>query len=177
MRETTRITSLWGTCVLATLLIAGFMENRFSKRTVVKTGAWACLAGFILITLSGFVLSQVVFYSGVVLLGLGTGLSTVSNLSLMLDMTTPDKVGLFIGAWGMANAGSRLLGTVLGGVIRDIITQVMNNPISGYVAVFMIESAMLAISLLILRQVNVQEFQRQVEKTSLIERAAIALDN
>ncbi len=177
VRETTRITSLWGTCVLATLLIAGFMENRFSKRTVVKTGAWACLAGFILITLSGFVLSQVVFYSGVVLLGLGTGLSTVSNLSLMLDMTTPDKVGLFIGAWGMANAGSRLLGTVLGGVIRDIITQVMNNPISGYVAVFMIESAMLAISLLILRQVNVQEFQRQVEKTSLIERAAIALDN
>ncbi len=177
VRETTRITSLWGTCVLATLLIAGFMENRFSKRTVVKTGAWACLAGFILITLSGFVLSQVVFYSGVVLLGLGTGLSTVSNLSLMLDMTTPDKVGLFIGAWGMANAGSRLLGTVLGGVIRDIITQMLQNPISGYVAVFMIESAMLAISLLILRQVNVQEFQRQVEKTSLIERAAIALDN
>lgn len=176
VRETTRITSLWGSCVLVALGLAGYLENRLSKRAVVKSGAWISLAGFILITASGFWLSQGVFYSGVVLLGIGTGLATVSNLALMLDMTTADKVGLFIGAWGMANAGSRLLGTILGGAIRDIITQIAQNPLTGYVVVFAIEAAMLGVSLLILRQVNVQEFQQQVEKTSLVERAAIAAD-
>ncbi len=176
VQETTRITSIWGSCVLAALLLAGFLENRLPKRVVVKAGAWISLAGFILITASGFLLSQAVFYSGVVLLGVGTGLATVSNLSLMLDMTTADKVGLFIGAWGMANAGSRLLGTIIGGAIRDIITQIAQNPITGYVVVFAIEAAMLALSLLILRKVNVEEFQQQVEKTSLVERAAVAFE-
>jgi BCD family chlorophyll transporter-like MFS transporter len=176
VRDTTRITAIWGTCVLVALLVAGFLENRFSKILVVKLGAWTALVGFLTITLSGIVYDLQIFYAGVVLLGIGTGLSTVSNLSLMFDMTTATQVGLFIGAWGMSNAMSRLLGTVLSGAVRDLLTQILQNPVTAYIVVFIIEAMMLAVSLIILRGIDVREFRQQAEKTSLVERAAIATD-
>jgi BCD family chlorophyll transporter-like MFS transporter len=100
---TTRITSIWGVCVLVTLVAANWLERRLEKRSVARIGALGGIAGFLLIAVSGFFGATGVFYVGVVLLGLGTGLSTVSNLSLMLDMTTA-KVGLYIGAWGLAES-------------------------------------------------------------------------
>jgi BCD family chlorophyll transporter-like MFS transporter len=176
VQATTRITSLWGGCVLLALLVAGVLESRLGKCTVARWGALGALVGFVLIVVSGIVLSQGVFYLGVVFLGIGTGLSTVSNLSLMLDMTTTENVGLFIGAWGMANAASRLLGTVLGGAVRDLVTQAVQNPLAGYLAVFTIEAGMLAASIVLLSRINVSAFHQKAETYSVVERAAIASD-
>jgi len=174
VQQTTRITSIWGMCVLVALVVAGALEGRVRKRTVAAAGGWGVLLGFIMILSSGMMISKGVFYSGVMFLGLGTGLATVANLSLMLDMTTAANVGLFIGAWGMANAVSRLAGTVLGGVVRDLVTQVVQSPVTGYVVVFGIEALMIAVSLVMLRRIDVSEFQREVELPSVVERAAIA---
>jgi len=174
VQATTRITSLWGGCVLLALLLAGFLEGRLGKRVVARWGALSALLGFALIVVSGITLSQGVFYLGVVLLGVGTGLSTVSNLSLMLDMTTAENVGLFMGAWGMSNAVSRLLGTVLGGVVRDGVNQVAGNPLVGYISVFAIEAGLLAVSLLLLRRIDVSAFQKKAASISVVERAAMA---
>lgn len=177
VKETTRITSIWGVCALAAMLIAGVLEGRVNKRTVAKVGGWTAFLGFVLIPTSGLVVSSPVFYLGVIMLGVGTGLSTVSNLSLMLDMTIAANVGLFIGAWGMANALSRLLGNVLGGVVRDVVTQATQIAVLGYVVVFGIEALMLLISLFMLGRINVDAFQKRAhEEPSLAERVAIAGD-
>lgn len=176
VRETTRITSIWGTCVLVALLFAAVLEGRVSKKTIAVWGALIGLVGFVLIAASGFTFSTSVFYSGVVLLGLGTGLSTVSNLSLMLDMTTAESVGLFIGAWGMSNALSRLTGSLLAGAVRDIATQILQSPVLGYVTVFGIQAGMLVVSLILLRKIDAGAFRRQVKQPGIVERAAIAQD-
>jgi BCD family chlorophyll transporter-like MFS transporter len=96
-------------------------------------------------------------------LGTGTGLSTVSNLSLMLDMTTAAKVGLFIGAWGMANAASRLIGALLSSAVRDILTQLLANPVHAYVFVFSALALLLFISLILLRRIDVAAFREEAE--------------
>jgi BCD family chlorophyll transporter-like MFS transporter len=177
VQQTTRITSIWGVCVLAALLVAGALEGRLSKRSVATVGGWGALIGFVLIALSGVLTNSSVFYSGIVLLGIGTGLSTVSNLSLMMDMTTTGKVGLFIGAWGMANALSRLLGSVLGGAVRDLVARLTQQPVISYVVVFGIMALIMLISLIMLRRINVKAFQQQAEAgPSLVERAAMAGD-
>ena len=174
VRETTRITSIWGTCVLIALAVAGLLEGRVRKRSVAMWGGWTALAGFVVITLSGLLSSLSVFYSGIVLLGIGTGLATVSNLSLMLDMTTAGSVGLFIGAWGMANAFSRLIGSVLGGALRDGVTQLVQDPIWGYLTVFLVEALFLLASLWLLRRIDVGAFrQKAYQQMSVLERAAI----
>ena len=173
VRTTTRITSIWGVCVLAALVVAGALERKVEKKAVARWGGLIALIGFILIAGSGLLHSQSVFWVGVILLGGGTGLSTVSNLSLMLDMTTPNNVGLFIGAWGMANAISRLLGFTLSGAVRDIITHLTQSTVTGYVVVFSILALLLLISLLMLRRINVSAFQKRAHQMGIVERAAL----
>lgn len=168
---TTRITSIWGGCVLVTLLVAGWLERRIDKRHVASLGAWMAIAGFAAISLGGVIVQVSVFYLGVVLLGLGTGFATVSNLSLMLDMTTA-RVGLYMGAWGIADALARLLGAVMSGVVRDLVTQFSHHAAVGYITVFIIEAVLLGISLVMLNRIDIRKFREQSE-LNLTERAAL----
>ena len=167
---TTGITSIWGTCVLVMLLVATWLERPLGKKRVAQIGAITAVLGFVLIAGSGLVTSTVGFYAGVVLLGLGTGLATVSNLSLMLDMTT-SRVGLYIGAWGIADALARLVGTVTGGVVRDFIGGLTASKVNGYLVVFFIEAGLLLISLWMLRRVDVGAFKETSRDLSVGERA------
>ncbi len=174
--QTTRITSIWGTFVLAAILAAGTLEGRAAKKTVAQVGNLGALAGFAAIIVSGFVHSTSVFYAGVTLLGLGTGFSTVANLSLMFDLTAPGMVGLYIGAWGFSNALSRLLGTLLAGILRDVVTQITGWALGGYLAVFLIEAFMLAIAAVMLYRIDVNQFRKGVEQPSFVEKVALAVD-
>lgn len=174
---TTRITSIWGTSMLLTLVLAGALQHRFSKKGVAGVGAWIALAGFLLIGASGLLVSIPVFYIGVVLLGLGTGLSTVSNLSLMLDMTTAENVGLFIGAWGMANAISRLIGQLMSGLVRDAFSALFTGPVLAYVVVFALEAGFLAVSLFMLRRIDVSVFRQEGStRQGLVDSAAMMFE-
>ncbi len=174
IEQTTRFTSIWGTFTLVALLLAAVLERRTSKRKIAAWGGWIAFLGFVLIALSGIITNTSVFYTGMVFLGFGTGLATVSNLSLMLDMTTAGKVGLFIGAWGMSNAISRLSGSVISGVMRDTLTRVLPDPTTAYVVVFGLMAALLLISLIMLRRIDVTAFRQQAEQIPPMERAALA---
>jgi BCD family chlorophyll transporter-like MFS transporter len=176
VRETTRITSVWGTFVLIAIVIAGALEGRVHKRTVAQFGNTGALLGFIVIVFSGILLNPNVFYAGVVLLGFGTGLATVSNLSLMFDLTVPGMVGLYIGAWGFSNALSRLTGSVLGGAVRDVVTQVTRDALSGYLVVFGIEAMMLVVATVMLYRIDVKAFKRQANEPSFADKVALATE-
>jgi BCD family chlorophyll transporter-like MFS transporter len=177
VRETTRLTSIWGTCMLICLVVAGVLENRVGKLVIAQIGAWGAAAAFVTLIVSGVMQNTLVFYGGLVALGLATGLATVSNLSLMLDMTRPGQIGLFIGAWGTANAFSRLLGNVLSGALRDVVNYVARNEAAGYLVVFGLLALMLVASLILLRRIDVRQFRARAaeqEGPSAVERAAIA---
>jgi BCD family chlorophyll transporter-like MFS transporter len=174
VQQTTRITSMWGTFVLIAILIAGALEGRVSKRLVAQIGNLGALAGFLVIVASGFLIDKNVFYTGVTLLGFGTGLSTVANLSLMFDLTAPGMVGLYIGAWGFSNALSRLTGSLLGGVVRDVVTRFSGQPLSGYIVVFAIEAGMLVIAAFLLARIDISAFRKQVDEPSFAEKVALA---
>jgi BCD family chlorophyll transporter-like MFS transporter len=150
------------------------LEVNISKRSLARLGGLSALEAFGGIIISGMILSEALFYSGVVLLGLATGVSTVSNLSLMLDMTIEGRVGMFMGAWGTADAFARLTGSVTSGVVRDVVSQMAANPVSGYLVVFAIEAVMLVISLVLLGRIDVGLFRQEASSLSVVERAAIA---
>jgi len=174
--ETTRITSLWGTFVLVAIIIAGALEGRVSKRIVAQAGNLGALGGFVVIVLSGFFHNLSVFYTGVTLLGVGTGLSTVANLSLMFDLTVAGNVGLYIGAWGFSNAMSRLTGSLLGGIVRDGVTQVTGQALSGYLVVFAIEAIMLGVAAVMLSRIDVSAFKQKATEPSFTEKVALAAE-
>ncbi len=174
--QTTRITSIWGTFVLVAIILAGLLEGRVAKKIVAQFGNLGALAGFVAIVASGFARSTSIFYTGVTLLGIGTGFSTVANLALMFDCTVPGMVGLYIGAWGFSNALSRLTGSILGGVVRDVVTQVTGVALSGYLVVFSIEALMLLAAAIMLIGIDVSKFRKDVQEPSFAEKVAIASD-
>jgi len=98
----------------------------------------------------------------------------VANLSLMFDLTAPGMVGLYIGAWGFSNALSRLVGSALGGILRDIINQFAGSALSGYIVVFGIEALMLLAAAFMLVRIDVRKFHGETQEPSFIEKAALA---
>jgi BCD family chlorophyll transporter-like MFS transporter len=172
VQTTTRITSIWGACFLVAMLIAGSLEGKVPKQILARIGGWNAFTGFSLIIISGITPISPIFYSGLVVLGIGTGLSTVSNLSLMLDMTSPGKVGLYVGIWGMANAISRLIGYMISGALRDTLNRYLQDPVMGYVAVFLMMAVLLLISLGLLGRIDVGVFKKQAgQQASALETA------
>ena len=92
----------------------------------------------------------------------------------MLDMTTA-QVGLFIGAWGVANALSRLIGTLTAGVFRDLLTLATGNSVMGYILVFLTQVVFLGVSLAMLNRIDVHRFREQT-RPDLAERAVLMND-
>ncbi|MEM8531955.1 MAG: BCD family MFS transporter [Chloroflexota bacterium] len=169
-QETTFLTAIWGSATLIALLFYGFLLSRWldKKRGAMLGGAIA-IVGLILIVISGVFTNPFLFIPGISALGFGTGIATSTNLGLMLDMTTPEQAGLFIGAWGLADALARGTGTLLGGVMRDVVTYLTNSVNTGYVSVFFVQALMLVVSLIMLRYINVTAFRdNQPSLTDLV---------
>jgi MFS transporter, BCD family, chlorophyll transporter len=175
VRETTQLTATWGGATLLSLLLYGLLLNRWvSKRAGALGGGIVAALGLLLIATSGISGVQALFIPGVFALGFGTGIATSTNLGLMLDMTTPEQVGLFIGAWGVADALARGVGTLLGGVTRDIIGAATGSLTAGYVSVFLIEALLLGASLVLLGRINVSAFRQR--QPTLVELVALTGD-
>ncbi|MHB8777506.1 MAG: BCD family MFS transporter [Anaerolineales bacterium] len=174
VEATTRIVSISGVFTLIAFIVAGLLEGRVPKKTVAQTGNIGALVGFLLIVVSGLMHNLNVFYAGIMLLGFGTGFSTIANLSLMFDLTVAGKVGLYIGAWGFSNGMSRLTGLLLAGVVADVATQVTGQALSGYLIVFGIEALMLFTAALLLTRIDVATFKQHVNEPSFTEKIALA---
>lgn len=175
VRETTQLTAIWGGATLAALLLHGLVLSRFvSKKRGAFIGGSIAASGLLLIAVSGIFHTAILFLVGIAVLGFGTGIATSTNLALMLDMTTPEQVGLFIGAWGVADAMARGAGNLLGGVVRDVVEHTVGSASGGYITVFLIEAAMLGAALLLLRRIDVTAFRN--EQPSLTQLVALAND-
>ena len=174
--ETSRIVSYSQTLTLVAFFVAGFMERRVAKKKIAQMGNIFAILGFLLIVASGLTHSLNIFYIGIMMLGFGTGIATVANLSLMYNLTVREEVGLYIGAWGFSNGLSRLVGLLMAGVVADIATKFPGNAMNGYLIVFGLEALMLFIAAIMLSRINVQEFQKKVKEPSFAEKVAMVAD-
>jgi BCD family chlorophyll transporter-like MFS transporter len=102
--NTTRYTSIWGVALLVGLLVTNRLTLWYWLKRAAQVGATFAALGLLGIVMAG-VLHQVgLLLPSLVLFGFDQGISTAANLALMLDMTIAGQVGLFIGAWGVADA-------------------------------------------------------------------------
>lgn len=175
VQQTTQLTALWGGTTLLALLLYGFGLSRWmTKKSGATFGGVIATVGLVLIGLSGSLHAAALFRPGIAILGFGTGIATTTNLALMLDMTTTEQAGLFIGAWGVADALSRGLGMMLGGTVRDLVAWSTGSMSLGYITVFFIEASFLLIALVLLRQIDVSHFHSRQPR--LVELAALSAD-
>jgi BCD family chlorophyll transporter-like MFS transporter len=100
--------------------------------------------------------------------GIASGMITAGATSLMLDLTAAETAGPFIGAWGLAQSIARGLSTVLGGFVLNIGKILFTSPVFAYSTVFVLQALGLILAIVILRRVNVQEFQERANNAIAI---------
>jgi BCD family chlorophyll transporter-like MFS transporter len=180
LAQTSRIVSISSSFTLIAFIVAAvlewLLEGRGKKKYIAQSGNLGALFGFIIIVISGLSGSRSAFYTGITLLGFGTGISTIANLSLMFDLTVPEKVGLYIGAWGFSNGLSRLVGLLMAGVVADLATKLTGNALSGYLVVFGIEALMIFAAAIMLSRIDVSAFQKKAHEPSFTEKVALAAE-
>lgn len=164
--QTTRLNAFSGMGTLIGIASTGFLVvPRLGKQKTAKygcIGAGVCSGLFIM---AGFVGQPGMLMGVLVLFGLLSGILTAGVLSLMLDLTAAETAGTFIGAWGLAQAIARGISTVLGGGILDIGRILFTEPVLAYGTVFATQAVGMILSIILLNQVNIQEFRDNARAT------------
>lgn len=152
------------------------LERFLSKRRVAQTAAVLGAAAFALLMASSLSASRSVFYSGLVLLGLAIGVSTVTNHSFMLDMTTAVDTGLYIGAWGLSVSMARLFGGVVNGIVRDLVGTATQSAELSFAAVFGLQFLFILGSLVVLAGLPQLALTDTRANEGLVERIAATVE-
>lgn len=163
--QTTELTRIWGTGTMLGIVTLGlFFVNRIGKKRTTYLGCLISALGFVAISLSPAI-SPAAFKGGVFLLGVGNGALTVGTLTIMMDMTTRENAGLFMGLWGMGQALANFVANATGGAIRDVALWISQNHYIGYATAFAIEVIGLVAAIMILRGIDIHEFQTKTQRT------------
>ncbi len=169
--ETTQLNAAFGMGTLLGIIFTGmFVVPRIGKKRTVTIGClWAALC-LLLISLAGLTAAPPVLMTAVFCFGTASGVLTLGAIVLMLDLTVAETAGTFIGAWGLAQAIARGSATVLGGGILDLgkfFLRLFNGAGGGaetqylpaYALVFTMQAFGMVAAVLLLRRVNIKEFQ------------------
>ncbi|NJK59063.1 MAG: BCD family MFS transporter [Oscillatoriales cyanobacterium SM2_1_8] len=162
--ETTRLNAYWGMGVLVGYVVAGFYAiRRFGKQNTTAAGCAAVGVSFLLVGLAGFGANVPLLLTVLVVFGVASGIATAGAINLMLDLTAAETAGTFIGAWGLSQALSRGTATTLGGGLLDLGKRLFAEPALSYALVFGVQALVALVAFLLLRRVNVEEFQQDAQ--------------
>jgi BCD family chlorophyll transporter-like MFS transporter len=170
IRDTTQLNAFWGMGTLLGLLMAGlWIVPRLGKLATARLGCQLIVASLVLLLLCGLQPSVPLLKLVLLLFGLSAGIATNSALCLMLDLTLPQATGTFVGVWGLAQALSRAMGTLIGGGLYDL----GRGPYPPFALVLGVEALVALAALLALERVNVRQFR---EDTDLGLRRILAME-
>lgn len=158
--ETTKLNVPFGMGTLVGIGATGFwVVPRLGKMNTTRLGCMGAAICFGFLILSGFTANTQMLWVSLLLFGLSSGVITAGATSLMLDLTAAETAGTFIGAWGLAQAISRGLSTVLGGAMLNVGKAIFSAPVLAYGTVFATQAVGMVLAIWVLGWVNVKEFQ------------------
>lgn len=166
--ETTRLTAFWGIGVLISMLLSGlFLIKWLGFMRLMRIGMVASalvFAGVIGVGLAG---NPGAFRFLVLVMGLGTGLAGAGMLSGVISFTTNIRAGLLMGVWGMGNLIGKAIGSLMGGVVIDLMRLAFGNAFLAYAALFAIEVILLALALYLTTKLDIESSKARQEAAAV----------
>ena len=107
------------------------------------------------------------------LLGFGSGFFTVGGVALMMDMTSAAHTGLFVGVWTVVQALAKGPASLAGGGLHDLFASFGASSAWAYGLVFAVEGIGLLLAILVLQQVQVEDFRSEVQSFGTLAQDAI----
>jgi BCD family chlorophyll transporter-like MFS transporter len=140
-------------------LAARWLTNGMNPYRIASIALLVGLMAFCFVIFAEPLSSPLMFRSGAALIGFGAGLFSVSTLIIAMQMESLGLTGMAIGAWGAVNTMSSGLAISIGGLIRDLVSELsqkgflgeaLNSPAVGYQVVYHIEIYLLFATLVAL---------------------------
>ncbi|MEP7358600.1 MAG: BCD family MFS transporter [Anaerolineales bacterium] len=173
--QTARFNSYMGTGVILGMLLGGLaLIPRFGKPRITALGCWLMVGAFALLAFASVSLQVHWLSLAITALGFGSGLFTVGGVALMMDMTSTEQTGLFVGAWTLIQALAKGPASIAAGALQTRLVSLGSSPAQAYAGVFIFEAVGVLAAVLILARVGVATFRTEV--TSFGALAAEAMD-
>lgn len=147
-------------------MTGGWLARRLGKKAATGLGAVVSAIAFALLAVASIGSYLPLVKPGIFFMGLGMGIFTVGGLALMMDLTVKEQVGLFMGAWTLAQALANGLASVGGGILHDVGFGLWSSEAGAYALVFLVEAGGLLGIIALLLQVDVTRFRAEVAKLS-----------
>ncbi len=164
MGATTRFNSYWQTATVVTLVAGGIV---WRKRPPEKQGRISSVGllimslGMVMLAAAGITGLRALVEPGLFVFGGGFGIYTFGGLSLMAVMSPDRHAGAYLGLWSISILVFKGLGTLAGGVMRDLFMLRLGlEPGLAYGIVFIFQAAGLALAVLILSRIDILGFAR-----------------
>ncbi len=167
------------TKLTATLAVGGLIGFWLASRVLGRgfdplrmacAGAVVGLPAFIAVIAAAPAYSPVLFALGTLLIGFGAGLFGHGTLTATMNLAPRDQTGLALGAWGAAQASAAGLAIALGGIIRDVVSNLSMNvyfgPATGYICVYALEIVLLLATLICMAPL-LRRRERQVVESNV----------
>ena len=147
-------------------MTGGWLARRLGKKAATGLGAVVSAIAFALLAAASIGSYLPLVKPGIFFMGLGMGIFTVGGLALMMDLTVKEQVGLFMGAWTLAQALANGLASVGGGILHDVGFGLWGSEAGAYALVFLVEAGGLLGIIALLLPVDVTRFRAEVAKLS-----------
>jgi len=147
-------------------MTGGWLVKRLGKKAATGVGAVVSAIAFALLAVASVGSYLPLVRPAIFVTGLGMGVFTVGGLALMMDLTVKEQVGLFMGAWTLAQALANGLASVGGGILHDAGLALLGAEAGAYALVFLVEAGGLLGIIVLLLQVDVAKFRTEVAKLS-----------
>ncbi len=147
-------------------MTGGWLARRLGKKAATGLGAVVSAIAFALLAAASIGSYLPLVKPGIFFMGLGMGIFTVGGLALMMDLTVKEQVGLFMGAWTLAQALANGLASVGGGILHDVGFGLWGSEAEAYALVFLVEAGGLLGIIALLLPVDVTRFRAEVARLS-----------
>ena len=143
-------------CLFGFSIASKVLSNGYDPFKMASNGAKIGIPAFVLIIIAAPLQSTLIFIVGVLIIGFGHGLFGHGTLTATMKYAPENQSGLALGAWGAVQATAAGIALGAGGIIRDIFaslasrnyfSEALNNPATGYCAVYMLEIMLLLITI------------------------------
>lgn len=146
--ETTRLTMFWGLGVLIAMLLSGILLLRWlGALRLMRIGLILSILVFSGVGVVGLTGAPGAFRWMVLALGICAGLTGAGMLASVVAFTTPERAGLLMGVWGMANMVGHAVGSLMGGIVVDTMRLATGSAVVAYTSLFACEVALLVVAL------------------------------
>jgi BCD family chlorophyll transporter-like MFS transporter len=157
--ETTRLDGFYRIAEMVMLGIGAVLVRRIGHKPTASLGIGVAVVALLLVAASAPLQQLPLLLAGVVVLGVGCGMLETTNLAYMMSMTDARNAGMFMGAWGLAQAVGVGSGNILGGALRDLGLLLSSDHLVGYLTAYGFEIAVLIVAIPLLWGLSVARFR------------------